>query len=628
MEVNRVTRKGYCAYCFSKADLQCAKCGDVSYCSSICQRKHWELGHKGDCGMSIPSIVDIPVPDAPYNPENAIVLEKAWRKLCPAERSVPRAVRGLRNLGNTCFVNSSLQMILRIPHLVTYLQQEDFEPNTLHATMKELVNELLASPMDEDGEDDENEDLSSMDENDGLTDWGRSSKARRRKQEEQLVVLCRLKDERLNGQMGSLLGRAENAERYKVKMFDDSIKLIKGENLLCSPWSPQEICNWLPKLAEFNFGEQEDAHEFIWSLMRALEKEQTQEFERRRNIASAPLGVEYSAIPHRSFGGQFMSETICPKCQAINHTFEHFQFLSLSIDHEFVNTLDEALTMFTAPERLDKQNRYSCDACHKHVRARRRLMVYSTSPCLLIQIKRFTIMGRGKISKRLKFPLKLNLCPFKVVTRSNIDTGASEYTLMAVIVHFSSGSAFYGHYICYAVGPRHSVGLAGGSVWYRLDDGKVHPVPESEVLNAEAYLLLYESEPRPRGTSPCEAARGGSKEPPSENRERCVTKNCEFAAGPSGLCSRCAEGVTFATETGARARGASPQPASAGDEDKEIEEPKKNVRSVDQAAEVISEKKEEKKQHADVQAKKKKVGPNDPCICGSGKKYKKCHGSK
>jgi SEC-C motif len=23
-----------------------------------------------------------------------------------------------------------------------------------------------------------------------------------------------------------------------------------------------------------------------------------------------------------------------------------------------------------------------------------------------------------------------------------------------------------------------------------------------------------------------------------------------------------------------------------------------------------------------------KIGRNDPCLCGSGKKYKKCHGSK
>jgi hypothetical protein len=31
-------------------------------------------------------------------------------------------------------------------------------------------------------------------------------------------------------------------------------------------------------------------------------------------------------------------------------------------------------------------------------------------------------------------------------------------------------------------------------------------------------------------------------------------------------------------------------------------------------------------QHRELPKKKKKVGRNDPCLCGSGKKYKKCHG--
>ena len=29
-----------------------------------------------------------------------------------------------------------------------------------------------------------------------------------------------------------------------------------------------------------------------------------------------------------------------------------------------------------------------------------------------------------------------------------------------------------------------------------------------------------------------------------------------------------------------------------------------------------------------VARKKKKIYPNDPCPCGSGKKYKNCHGAK
>ena len=31
--------------------------------------------------------------------------------------------------------------------------------------------------------------------------------------------------------------------------------------------------------------------------------------------------------------------------------------------------------------------------------------------------------------------------------------------------------------------------------------------------------------------------------------------------------------------------------------------------------------------HTVIRRKGKKVGPNDPCPCGSGKKYKKCHGA-
>ena len=32
-------------------------------------------------------------------------------------------------------------------------------------------------------------------------------------------------------------------------------------------------------------------------------------------------------------------------------------------------------------------------------------------------------------------------------------------------------------------------------------------------------------------------------------------------------------------------------------------------------------------QHHNIQRKTSKVGPNDPCPCGSGKKYKKCCGA-
>ena len=39
------------------------------------------------------------------------------------------------------------------------------------------------------------------------------------------------------------------------------------------------------------------------------------------------------------------------------------------------------------------------------------------------------------------------------------------------------------------------------------------------------------------------------------------------------------------------------------------------------------EKKSENKEDNNIEPITKKIGRNDPCPCGSGKKYKQCHGS-
>ena len=38
-----------CPICFQSATLTCARCGTVSYCSVVCQRKHWKLSHGKAC---------------------------------------------------------------------------------------------------------------------------------------------------------------------------------------------------------------------------------------------------------------------------------------------------------------------------------------------------------------------------------------------------------------------------------------------------------------------------------------------------------------------------------------------------------------------------------------------------
>jgi preprotein translocase subunit SecA len=58
-----------------------------------------------------------------------------------------------------------------------------------------------------------------------------------------------------------------------------------------------------------------------------------------------------------------------------------------------------------------------------------------------------------------------------------------------------------------------------------------------------------------------------------------------------------------------------------------IQKEEKKVVRREQSYSYSAPEKEEKPAGKTVVRKEKKVGRNDPCPCGSGKKYKKCHGA-
>jgi len=390
---------------------------------------------------------------------------------------------------------------------------------------------------------------------------------------------------------------------------------------------------------------QEDAHEFWRSVRRLVEDEELIEHAdmlRRRSGAdgsaentTVAANADLTASPSRIFGGLLVSRSRCPskECGGCSNAFETFMDLSLNIT-EATDSIEDALRFFTAPERLDKQNPWTCIGCDKKVRAQRQTTIYSAPNFLVLHLKRFRYGGRGKVTRPVTFSSELNMRPF--LCASAQDSGKPlVYGLRAVVVHLDKfGFSHFGHYVTYV---RCAVpGDPTRSQWFVLDDSVATEVSEQEVISQQAYLLIYAAATtlpmHRRATSAAAASQGGNAATAEMQLEpasvRCRGRGGDvcsfFACNSDGLCTRC-----FQAENGTRPIGATnnaseaqPTAASATQSSKASSKstpgaPPSQAKATVAKAAVSSS----------AGGKAKKVGANDQCPCGSGRKYKKCHGS-
>lgn len=660
----RRVQEGLCAMCYSKASDKCAKCKLRYYCSSRCQFKDWHLGHKGDCGLT--DIPAAPAPDPPPRmlPESVelpVVPDGAWRRLVESSEVGPKSApaRGLRNLGNTCYMNSVLQGLHHAaPQLVQscreHCSRRACNERCFRCDLSFVSSECLepvparrcdgTSPAPE-----------------GDPDLGLGDR----------VELVGLQASELNGREGIITqlpsaSMGKQDARYGVRLSRESgTKMIKVDNiaLRCqAALGPERITRWLPVLgSEFTFGAQEDAHEFMRSLLRLVEDEELKEHAQalrdrcktdagsEADVPRPEVNADLTATPARLFGGLLASQCRCTNraCLASSYTFENFQDLALDIS-EVTDSLDDALRLFTAPERLDKQNAYKCESCGETVRARKQLSIFSAPSTLVFQLKRFRPGERGKVNRAVSFPVSFNLRPYLSAGSPDAST-VPLYSLRAVVVHVDrAGYSHFGHYVAFV---RCTVPeRKGESIWYLLDDSNAVEVSETDVLQQQAYLLFYARDGTPgmegppalrRGLSSigrsgtCDLATSASGE---EAAAKCRGRNgavCSFYARSDGLCTRCYQeehgrpppedlptaptpGVSGRASTAVAATG-SPASAPAPEVPAAAAPPKAAAKPATKTAVAAA---------APLGGgKPKKLGPNDQCPCGSGKKYKKCHGA-
>ncbi|KAF7809352.1 ubiquitin carboxyl-terminal hydrolase 17 [Senna tora] len=253
--------------------------------------------------------------------------------------------------------------------------------------------------------------------------------------------------------------------------FEYLIQKAKEGN---SPLSPIGILSKIHKIgSRLGHGREEDAHEFLRCAVDTM-----QSICLKEAGVSSPLAEETTLIGY-TFGGYLRSKIKCLRCLGKSERYERMMDLTVEIDGD-IGTLEDALGQFTAPEILEKDNKYNCSRCKSYEKARKKLTVLEAPNILTIVLKRFQSGNFEKLNKSVQFPEVLNMTPYMSGTKDK----SPLYSLYAVVVHLDIVNAAYlGHYICYVKNVQ--------GEWFRIDDSMVEPVKLPRVLSERAYMLLY-----------------------------------------------------------------------------------------------------------------------------------------
>ncbi|XP_066927653.1 ubiquitin carboxyl-terminal hydrolase 8-like [Clytia hemisphaerica] len=165
-----------------------------------------------------------------------------------------------------------------------------------------------------------------------------------------------------------------------------------------------------------------------------LSDEQAADQEWKDNI------INNDSLVFNLFQGQFRSTVTCLTCRYQSKTFNTFNCLHLQLPVTRVATLAQCLELFVKPEKIDS---WHCERCKCDRSAAKTIELWKLPLVLIVQLKRFRCEGiwTNKVQTAVDYPVNnWNLSQYVTGPSKR----ASNYNLYGIINH--SGSFESGHY--------------------------------------------------------------------------------------------------------------------------------------------------------------------------------------
>ncbi|XP_037125229.1 ubiquitin carboxyl-terminal hydrolase 2-like [Syngnathus acus] len=302
-----------------------------------------------------------------------------------AKKQSPQGLVGLKNLGNTCFMNSILQCLSNTPELRDYCLREVHRTDLNDSTNSALVEEFA--------------------------------------------------------KLIQSLWTSVNNETFIPSDFRSQVQICAPKFAGCNQQDAQEFLRFLldalhnevnrvtecpgASVEDFDHLSDEDKAKRMWSMY--LEREDSKVVD--------------------LFVGQLKSSLTCTVCGFRSDVFEPFWDLSIPIASMTSGevTLKDCLRLFTKEDVLDGDERPTCNGCKSRQKCTKRFSIQKFPQILVLHLKRFSDSNvrASKLSTYVNFPLKeLDLREF-----ASDGSDRAMYNLYAVSNHW--GNTLGGHYTSY-----------------------------------------------------------------------------------------------------------------------------------------------------------------------------------